>query len=135
MSKVHGALAELKHADMNEQSRNPDAPPVISVHGRKSALLDRMIVQQGVFMHCHNIGGDIESILSTEISKFADPKITALCKLKIAADQKPLFMRKLRAMNVTASSLLPGLDGIGRHLDEFVRNRFASNTTVQVISR
>jgi hypothetical protein len=125
MQAAHGAVAEMQGAELNEQLLRPDAPPVVSFHGRRTALLDRMIVQQGVFMCCHNISGDIEKALTTEMRKLADPKITTLHKVLVPAEQKSLYMRKLRAMNVTGSTLFPGLDGIGRHLDELARNRHA----------
>jgi hypothetical protein len=51
----------------------------------------------------------------------ANPGKETLRKLRIPANQKSDIMRLLRAMNVTASSLFPGLDGIGRQLDELAR--------------
>lgn len=121
MEAAHGPAAKFQTSD--DVYLNPDAPPVINVVSRKTALLDRMIAQQGCFMVCRNVVGDFEQILSSEIPKVADPAQETLRKFIVPAASKAAFMRHLRAMNVTASSLFPGLDGIGRHLDETVRRR------------
>jgi hypothetical protein len=109
--------------DADREFQRADALPVIDVFSRKNALLDRMIVQQGVFMTSRNPAADVEQVLATEVPKVASPGKEVLRKLRIPAAQKPAMMRRLRTMNVTASSLFPGLDGVGRQLDELIRNR------------
>jgi hypothetical protein len=74
-------------------------------------------------MACQNVGANIEEILATEMPKVAQPGKETLRKFRIPATLKPTILRRLRSMNVMASSLFPGLDGIGRQLDELVRNR------------
>jgi hypothetical protein len=103
--------------------KQPDSPPTLYVFNRKTALLDRMIAQQGLFMVCRNVVGDIEEILASEIPKVADSDQLTLKRLRIPAAEKPGFMCQLRSMNVTARSLFPGLDGIGRHLEETIKCR------------
>jgi len=44
----------------------------------------------------------------------------ACTKLIIPAEMKGEFMRQLRKMNLTASSLFPGIDGFGRSIREFI---------------
>jgi hypothetical protein len=100
---------------------NPNSPPIIHIYMRRKALPDRIIAQQGCFMVCRNIIGDLEEILASKIPKAADAQKVSLMKILIPSRCKPAFMRQLKAMNVTASSLFPGLDGIGRYLDETVR--------------
>jgi hypothetical protein len=99
-----------------------DAAPVISVMSRMSAQIDRMVAQQGVFMACRNVAADIEGVLASTVPAEV-AGWPALLKLRIAAAAKPRIMRQLGAMNVSANSLFPGVDGIGRHLEELVRYR------------
>jgi hypothetical protein len=80
-----------------------------------------MIAQQGAFLMSLNVASDIEQILETEMPKATAPGHATLLKLRIPAGRKGPMMKRLRGMNVTASSLFPGLDGIGRYLDERVR--------------
>jgi hypothetical protein len=124
MKATHGPTADHPRAvdECDRVFRRPDAPAVIHIYARRSAMLDRMVAQQGVFMVNQNVAADLEATLAGELSKFATPTTEVLRKVRIPADQKPLIMRRLRAMNVTAASLFPGLDGIGRQLDELVRN-------------
>jgi len=125
MRAAHGEAGDLP-TSMPASDRvlqRADAPPVLYVFNRKIALLDRMIAQQGLFMVSANVGTDFEEVLGIEIPKAAPPKRETLRKVRIPAAQKSAVMRRLRAMNVTASSLFPGLDGIGRQLDELARHR------------
>jgi len=120
MVAAHGTVLPFSNAAAT--FLQPDAPSIIDLFNRRTALLDRMIVQQSVFMVCRNIGADVEQVLGTQVPKVSDPKKTTLIRLRIPAAEKPIIMRRLRSMNVTASSLFPGLDGIGRQLDETIRN-------------
>ena len=121
MRAVHGKeAADLPKSDM---FRDPDAPHAVYVFGRTTAVPERISIQQGCFMVCRNVAGDLENILATEVPKVGNPATERLRKLRIPAPSKPRFMTHLRAMNVTARSLFPGLDGMGRHLDETIRYR------------
>jgi FRG domain len=122
MSAVHGKEAAHFPKVDDPSFRDPDTPHAVNLFGRKTAVPERISVQQGGFMVCRNVAGDLENILATEVLKAGDP-IERLIKLRIPAPSKPRFMTHLRAMNVTARSLFPGLDGIGRHLDETIRYR------------
>jgi hypothetical protein len=123
MQDAHGSAANVDLANLSRQLIRADAPPVVTLYNRRTALLDRMIVQQGAFMCCSNIGGEIEALISTEMHKVANPTMMNFHKFRIPASLKTPIMRKLRSMNITGSSLFPGLDGIGRQLDELVRFR------------
>ena len=75
-------------------------------------------------MVCRNIAGNIEQALADELPKAAPlANADTIGKVRIPAALKPEVMRRLKTMNVTASSLFPGLDGIGRYLDELIRWR------------
>jgi hypothetical protein len=41
-------------------------------------------------------------------------------KIVIPASQKAMFLRQLLRMNVSASSLFPGLDGLARSINEVI---------------
>jgi hypothetical protein len=125
MGATHGEAGDLPTSmpASDRALQRADAPQVLYVFNRKIALLDRMIAQQGLFMVSANVGTDFEEVLGIEMPKATPPKSEALRKVRIPAAQKSAIMRRLRAMNVTASSLFPGLDGIGRQLDELARHR------------
>jgi len=76
----------------------------------------RMIVQQGSFTVCTNIIGDHGKI----IGELLDGMERAHQLLVIPRVKKPELLRKLEIMNITASSLFPGLDGLGRSTGELV---------------
>lgn len=124
MKFTHADAAEMPTSvtAADKEFQRPDAPPVVHVYSRKTALLDRMVVQQGVFLVSRNVRADLEEVLATEIPKVADSSKETLRKISVPAALKQTIRRRLRAMNVTGSSLFPGLDGIGRELDELVRN-------------
>lgn len=80
---------------------------------------DRMIAQQGLFSVSHNVLGDHGQILDDLFD--LETKKELFRKLVVPARLKPQFIRKLRAMNITASSLFPGLDGLSRSIAELIR--------------
>lgn len=78
----------------------------------------RMVAQQGNFTVCHQILGLHDQIMADH------PKGKGkLWKLIIPARYKSKFLSRLRAMNITAGSLFPGADGLGRSIAEFVQLR------------
>jgi hypothetical protein len=102
---------------------DPDAPRLVEILSRAAAWPERMVAQQGIFTLCRNVAGDTEDILARLIPIAAMPGKENMRKWLIPANMKPSVLRHLRMMNVTAQSLFPGLDGIGRHLDTMVRIR------------
>lgn len=124
MKNSYGAEVEMPTMaqEADPKFQRPDAPSAIFTFGRRTAFLDRMISQQGFFMACQNVGANLEEILATEMPKIANRDLETLRKFRIRATDKPVIMRRLRSMNVTAASLFPGLDGIGRQLEELIRN-------------
>lgn len=82
----------------------------------------RMIVQQGYFL--------FHQSLLTNITDFLDMKLAhehcsgngeVYRKLIVPKELKPLILRHLRAMNITAASLFPGVDGLGFSARELAR--------------
>ena len=76
----------------------------------------RMIVQQGAFTVCRNIMGDHGEIISEALSGID----RAHNLLVIPKEKKAELLRKLELFNITANSLFPGIDGLGRSVGEFV---------------
>jgi len=77
----------------------------------------RMIAQQGIFTVCKNILGNHGDI----IGKTMDGKPDHYKLLVIAKEQKLNMLRRLEKLNITASSLFPGIDGLGRSIGEFIK--------------
>lgn len=96
----------------------PDAPHDLELMGRLNKS-DRMIAQQGLFSISRSVLGDHGQILA-DLFDSEQEKIY-FRKLVVPAKLKPEFIRKLRAMNITASSLFPGLDGLSRSIAELVK--------------
>jgi hypothetical protein len=76
----------------------------------------RMIAQQGSFTVCKNVMGDHGTIIGGSL----DGMEGAHQMLIIPKGKKQELLRKLEIMNITASSLFPGLDGLGRATGELV---------------
>jgi hypothetical protein len=70
-----------------------------------------MISQQGVFTLCTNPTVDHREILGSY-----------LVKLKVEGALKLRCSRRLREMNITAATLFPGIDGLGRTVTDAVRS-------------
>jgi hypothetical protein len=77
----------------------------------------RMIVQQGMFTVCRAILGKPDEIIERTLADNRD----AYSVLVIKHEQKLDFLRRLATMNITASSLFPGIDGLGRSIGEFIK--------------
>lgn len=95
--------------------RRPDAAPTLYVVGRHRST-DRMAAQQGLFSVSLQIGADHRSILEETMSESDDPP--QFLRYIIPAAVKLNFMSRLRLLNVTAASLFPGVDGLGRSVAE-----------------
>ena len=119
MHEAYGKAAELGTAT-DDRFTDAAAPETVHLVERKTALPRRMTVQQGGFMLCENIHGDIESILAERIEVVADEAKELHRKLIVPAALKPEIMRRLREMNVTRATLFPDLDGVGGSLNEMV---------------
>jgi len=107
-----------------DQLFDPAAPRIIDIYSPEDSWPDRMIAQQACCMICRNVAGDIEEIFESEVFHNQPVRHVTLVKILIPKDKKPEFMRHLNAMNITAATLFPGLDGIGRFLDEKTRHSF-----------
>lgn len=100
-----------------EQFLKPKAPHLV-VFAQRRNKTDRMITQQGGFSICRNLLGAHGEIIEEALAGRSIK--TLFQKLIIPAEDKTLFIRKLRMMNITATSLFPGLDGLGKSIKELV---------------
>jgi len=120
MKHKHGADNATNDASLRGLFDSPTAPAHVSVVS-SVRYSERMSRQQGLFTLCTDIMADhaqaIGQCLPSEEGRAQSFKFVIL---KAA---KPDFSRRLRRLNITALSLFPGPDGLGRSLAEVVRLR------------
>ncbi|MEE8451801.1 MAG: FRG domain-containing protein, partial [Thermoguttaceae bacterium] len=95
-----------------------DAPAHVSVVSSER-YSERMAAQQGLFTLCTQVLADHDEAIGE--STPGDAELAHSFKFVIPKDAKPDFLRRLRRMNITAGTLFPGADGLGRSLGEKVR--------------
>ena len=82
---------------------------------------ERSASQQAVFTVCTHVQGDHGEVI--EEAFHGQEERHPLNKIIVPASLKYECLSKLRAMNITPSSLFPGLDGLGRAARDYVRLR------------
>jgi hypothetical protein len=104
-----------------------NAPLMLRPHAGERMCSPRMVAQQGHFTVCTNLmakhGELIEAAMNSKVVTAAlaqrggdiDDLFTCLV---IPPKLKPQFRRHLHLMNVTASTLFPGVDGLGLSIAE-----------------
>jgi len=110
-------LFPTRERDIETNYLQPNAPKTLEfVH--KTNKSDREVAQQGLFSISRNILANHGNIME---EVFTEPSNQMLLKkLIIPNNLKKEFLKKLRNMNVTASSLFPGLDGLGKSVRELL---------------
>ena len=78
----------------------------------------RIVRQQGCFHYSNNILRNHDDIIESEPN--GKENFSGLFKLKIPSELKIEFIARLRTMNITAESLFPGLDGLGKSLRDMM---------------
>lgn len=111
-------LIEPQLATLTEKLRDPKADARLQAIQRVHHT-DRMIAQQGVFTVCTNVLRDHADVIGT-MRLHGE---TALEKWIIPARLKSEILANLRSMNITAGALFPGIDGLGRSLEELATLR------------
>jgi hypothetical protein len=101
-----------------EQMRKIDDKPILHhfIHGTRTI---RMAAQQGVFTVCTDVFQDHAKLLAELLGP--DQEKRAYRRTVISKRLKPEFLEHLRFMNITGASLFPGIDGVGRFIDESAR--------------
>jgi hypothetical protein len=111
--------------DLPEKFFDIDAPRelVICEAGETN---ERMHAQQGVYTVSCQISADHEKVIDTAFKNLKiQDNSSVFAKLIIPAKSKPLFLKRLQEMNISANSLFPGINGLARSASEHVRIGFA----------
>jgi hypothetical protein len=84
---------------------------------------ERLAAQQGLFIYTDNVMTDLESLLERIFDKMRSANEDAVLynKVIIPASIKKECMIRLRAMNISAQTLFPGIDGLGRYISDALR--------------
>jgi hypothetical protein len=109
---------KLEHSSQEQlESRDVKAvyPIEATQHSKRSAS------QQAVFTVCTHVLADHGQVISEAFVGQEDRY--PLNKVIVPAGVKNQFLSKLRTMNITAGSLFPGLDGLGRASRDYIRLR------------
>lgn len=88
------------------------------------AANERGAPQQSRFSLCYNIGAKPSDVFKENLTRNSDQEIIKYLKIVIPKNSKIEFIKRLRIMNISAYSLFPGVDGLGRSVDEslIIRN-------------
>ena len=120
---LFGSDAEMdqQYSEMQTQLRNPDAASLLLLRIPELPN-ERMVAQQGLFTLSASLAVDHDVMIDRTCRPSAiGVDGTIYLKLVIAAEIKTEFLKHLALMNVTAASLFPGVDGIGRATYDLAR--------------
>lgn len=84
---------------------------------------ERVAAQQGLFTYCEQLFCDQADLIGNTLSKLVleDRKTLPLCKIIVGPEAKKELRKYLNKLNITASTLFPGVDGISRGISEIIR--------------
>jgi hypothetical protein len=83
---------------------------------------DRVTAQRGVFTVCDQLFVDQAVIIGEALLQAPTAKQNLpLCKIVISPEGKKFFRQYLSKLNITAATLFPGTDGLGRTIAETIR--------------
>jgi hypothetical protein len=101
---------------------DPEAEPSLQTWF-PNRLTERMVAQQGAFTFSPFILGKPDKIIDEALCRLypREDGGEVYHKVVVPRKLKPRFLRMLRTMNVTAASLFPGADGLGRSVSEAVK--------------
>lgn len=89
----------------------------------EAAVTSRIVAQQGLFSISYDPTTSHDQTIDSSLTgarRTSNKAGTIYFKVVIPSELKLLFLRNLRSMNVTASSLFPGIDGLGRSVSELL---------------
>ena len=105
------------------ESKHPPTQFVLAYEADRPT--ERMVAQQGCFTIADDILLDHAEAIGNAIASMGEPGSdfagTLRAKYVIPKEAKPRMLRMLHAMNVTAETLFPGLDGFGAGIEELAR--------------
>ena len=99
---------------------NEDGPLLVMTLGPK-AKSRRLSSQQGLFTACSRVLADHQNAIGEILLEgLGKPRCFDYCaKFEVPNESKLVFMKNLRLANVTAKSLFPEIDGLGKSTAEF----------------
>lgn len=106
-------LDELEKV-MNDRT-HPDAVVLPHIYGKPT---NRMVAQQSVATYCTDVTADHAAVIDTCMRRDSSPRM--FHRYTFPAGQKPRILHELRQMNITAATLLPGIDGLGESIAELI---------------
>lgn len=118
-SNAHGKMRVHGPEIFEDTSFSAVYPILPAFHSARSAA------QQGAFTISNDIFAD-HAIAISDLFRGQESRYP-LNKIIIPAELKSDFLSRLRVMNITAKTLFPGVDGLGRSAAEFVRLRVWRN--------
>jgi hypothetical protein len=83
-------------------------------------MTERLSLQQGAFVYGENVSTTIEKELASLYApeRAKDENVVLFEKLLIPSSLKRECLMKLRVMNISAQTLFPGVDGLGKKVKE-----------------
>jgi len=83
---------------------------------------ERVTAQQGLFTFCEQLFCDQANLIGNTLWGLLkeDGKTLPLCKIVIGPEAKKELRQYLNKLNVTAATLFPGVDGVGRGISEMI---------------
>jgi hypothetical protein len=118
VKKLHGNFSfPTTENEIRNQYMNVGAPNTLLFTARITKS-SRMIAQQAFFSISRNICCKHQDVLNNLFSESEERLLYS--KLIIPSTSKNTFLKKLRQMNITASSLYPGIDGLGKSISELL---------------
>ncbi len=116
MSKRYGKMNEIDSTAYFTEDPVAAIYPILG--GQHS---QRSVAQQGAYTVCTDIFADHGQLIAEAFT--TENSHNSFGKLTIPGELKYDFLSRLRTMNITASALFPGIDGVGRAISEHVHLR------------
>ena len=121
VNAVRKAFEQINIAEIEQRAiktdYDPNKPRMLNLFPRMR-ISERLFRQQGLFSVCDNILMDHAEAL-TRLDSATSEGID-LTKAIIKKNAKQQFLKNLEAMNITAASLLPGMEGLAASATEIV---------------
>jgi len=101
------------------------AEPKIDTYDRK-VKSDRMFAQQTIFTYCNQLFSEHADLIGNALMPSSGENIVffPLCKIVICSEVKRKIREYLHKLNISAATLFPSADGIGREICEIINLRY-----------
>lgn len=113
-----------KYGNKEFEIKTDEKEPNLIYFIENSFHTERSFAQQSAFTICNDI---LRDHVDPIIDMLGEQSKHYFCKFIIPANKKYDFLSQLHTMNITANSLFPGVDGLGKSIHELVRLRIQEN--------